>query len=86
MQHITLNELQANLPTLFEQVSQQHEIIEVSQNAEQAVILIASQEYRSLIETLYLLQSQTNADWLNQGIAQHRQGRVREIDVTAYSN
>lgn len=84
MQHITLNELQANLPNLFEQVSQQHEIIEVSQDTEPAVILIASQEYHSLIETLYLLQSPNNANWLNQSITQHRQGKVREIDVTAY--
>jgi antitoxin YefM len=36
------------------------------------------------METLYLLSNPANADRLREGMQQHQQGLVKEIDVTAY--
>jgi len=37
-----------------------------------------------MVETLYLLSNPANANRLREGIAQHRQGLIKEIDVKAY--
>ncbi len=84
MQYIQLNELRNNLDNILEHISQCHEPVEVEYAATKAVILIDSQDYHSLMETLYLSQSKANAEYLHQSIEQHRLGQVREIDVTAY--
>lgn len=84
MEYMTTEELSANLNPVLERITQNHEIISVTQNQGQSVIILNSQDYASLIETLYLLQNPANAERLRQGIEQHQQGRLKEIDVIAY--
>ena len=84
MKHITMNELQNNLSTIFDRVAHHHEVISVAQDSEHAVVLLDANEYESLLETLYLSQHPVNAERLRQGIEQHGQGEVKEINVTAY--
>ena len=84
MEHLNFNELQANLETVFNRITQTHQIVSVARDSGQTVILIDANEYNSLIETLFLSQPSINDQRLRQGIEQHRQGQVKEIDVTAY--
>lgn len=83
MQQLSFNELQKNLTAIFDTISREHTAIKVA-HGQQAVVLIDSHEYQSLIETLYLLQSKTNAERLQQSITQHQNGQVKQIDVNAY--
>ncbi len=84
MEHLNFNEFQANLETVFNRIIQTHQIVSVARDPDQTVILIDANEYNSLIETLFLSQPSINDQRLRQGIEQHRQGQVKEIDVTAY--
>ena len=83
MQQLSVDELQNNLAATLNAVSQEHAVIKV-EHGQQAVILMDSQEYDSLMETLYLLQNNANVERLQQGIAQHQNGQIRHIDVNAY--
>ena len=47
-------------------------------------MILDERECSSLMETLYLLSNPANRERLYQGISQHEQGQVREIDVKAY--
>jgi antitoxin YefM len=81
---VTFQECDARFSAIFERVAKNHEVISVRKESEQAVVIMDEQEYNSLVETLYLLSNPANAERLREGIAQHRQGKVREIDVEAY--
>jgi antitoxin YefM len=84
MEQITVNELQNNLHSIFDRITHQHEVISVVRSPNHSVVLLDADDYDSLLETLYLSQPPVNAERLRQGMEQHRQGQVREIDVTAY--
>ena len=84
IQQITLQECSSEFPKVFERVSKNHEVISVRNESEQEIVILDAKEYSGLIETLYLLSNPANADRLREGISQHQQGQVREIDVTTY--
>ena len=84
IQQVTFQECSTQFPEIFERVAKNHEIISVQKEPEQGIVILDAQEYNSLIETLYLLSDPANAHRLREGIEQHKQGLVREIDVTAY--
>lgn len=48
------------------------------------VVLLDGEDYRNIIETLYLIQNPANAERLTLGMRQHRDGQRRTIDVEAY--
>lgn len=85
-QHISFQECITHFPQIFERVLNNHQVIAVRNDAEQEIVLLDAEEYSSLIETLYLLSNATNANRLREGMQQHQQGQVKEIDVTAYSD
>lgn len=84
IQQISLQECSSEFPKVFDRVLKNHEIISVRNESEQEIVILDAKEYSGLIETLYLLSNPANADRLREGISQHQQGQVREIDVTAY--
>ena len=84
IQPISFQECSDQFPKVFERVLKNHEIISVRKDAEQALVILDANEYSSMLETLYLLSNPANANRLREGIAQHRQGLIWEIDVTAY--
>jgi antitoxin YefM len=83
-QHISFQECSTQFPQVFDRVLKNHEVISVCKDAEQEIVLLDAKEYNSLMETLYLLSNPANADRLREGMQQHQQGLVKEIDVTAY--
>jgi antitoxin YefM len=83
-QQITFQECNTQFAQVFERVLKNHEVISVYKEPEQGIVILDAKEYSSLVETLYLLSNSANRDRLYQGILQHQQGQVREIDVKAY--
>lgn len=81
---VTFQEFTTQSPAIFERVAKNHEVISVEKEPEQAIVILDAQEYNSLMETLYLLSNPANANRMREGIAQHKQGSAREIDVTTY--
>ena len=81
IQSVSFQECSNQFPNIFERVLKNHEVISVRKESEQEVVILDAKEYSSLIETLYLLSNPINANRLREGISQHQQGRIREIDV-----
>ena len=84
IKQVSFQECSTEFSKVFERVSKNHEIISVRKESEQEIVILDAKEYSSLIETLYLLSNPINANRLREGISQHQQGLVREIDVKAY--
>jgi antitoxin YefM len=84
IQSVSFQECSNQFSKIFERVLKNHEVISVRKESEQEVVILGAKEYSSLIETLYLLSNPVNANRLREGISQHQQGRVREIDVKTY--
>jgi antitoxin YefM len=84
IQQVSFQECSTQFPKVFERVLKNHEVISVHDDSEQGIVILDAKEYGSLMETLHLLSNSANAKRLREGIAQHRQGQAREIDVKAY--
>ena len=84
MQHITVNELIQDLKGAFTRVSDDREPLAISLDETRAVVVVDLDDYNNLMETFYLLSNPANAERLREGIIQHREGKTKEIDVTAY--
>ena len=84
MEHITIDEFERKLRNVFVRVAEDQEPISVVMDEGREVVLVDGDEYRSVMETFYLLRSPANAERLRQGIQQHREGKTKSIDVEAY--
>jgi len=84
MEHITIGEFERKLKNVIVRVADEQEPISVVMDEGREVILVDGDEYRSVMETFYLLRSPANAERLRQGINQHKEGKTKSIDVEAY--
>ncbi len=84
MEHLTLDEFEKKLRNVFVRVADDREPVSVVMDEDREVILVDGDEYRSVMETFYLLRSPANAERLRQGIQQHKEGKTKSIDVEAY--
>ena len=62
--HTTYSRARANLATLLEEVSTNHEIVIINRRGGEDVALVAASELSSLLETAHLLRSPKNAQRL----------------------
>jgi len=84
MEHITIGEFEKKVRNVFIRMADLHEPISVVMDEDREVILLNGAEYKSLIETSYLLSSPANAERLRKGIQQHKEGKLKSINVEAY--
>jgi antitoxin YefM len=84
MEHITIGEFEKKLRNVFVRVADDQEPISVVMDEGREVILVDGDEYRSVMETFYLLRSPANAERLRQGIQQHKEGKTKTVDVETY--
>lgn len=84
MQRISLNTFQDNPKGIFNTVLETSEPVSVAIEKGREIVVLAADEYSSLMETLHLLSSPANAERLRKGMEQHRKGERKAIDVTAY--
>ena len=84
MQQLTFDEFQPQIKTILLQVINDHEPVEVVLDDEHGVVVVDEDDFRSIMETVYLLRNPANAERLREGMRQHQSGQRRVIDVTAY--
>ena len=84
MENISIDEFEKKLRNVFTRVADNQEPVSVIMDEGREIILVDGAEYRSVMETFCLLRSPANAERLRTGIQQHKEGKKRTIDVTAY--
>lgn len=78
---VTASEARQRLFPLIEEVNDDQVAVEIVSKKGTAY-LVSADEYRSLKETVYLLQSPRNAERLHESIAQLRAGDVEPRELT----
>ena len=74
MKIMTYTESRARYAEVLDQVVNDREEIVITRQGHESVVMIALDEYESLMETVYLTQSPANARHLRESIARHRAG------------
>lgn len=73
--------LRANLASTMDRVCDDHEVLIITRNGDQAVVMLSLEDYKTLEETAYLLRTPTNAKRLLSAATQLNadQGTEREL-------
>jgi antitoxin YefM len=75
MQTISFSQMRQNLATAIDTVVNNHSPIIITRQNKEPVVMISLNDYKSIEETAYLMQSMTNATRLNSAIAQLEAGK-----------
>jgi antitoxin YefM len=83
MEAISYTAARENLAATMDKVCQDRSPIIITRKRDQAVVMLSLEDYESLQETAYLLQSPANARRLNEAIEalESGQGVVRSLDL-----
>jgi len=81
MEHIKIGEFEKKLRNVFVRVADEQEPISVVMDEDREVILVDGDEYRSVMETFYLLRSPANAERLREGMRQHKERKTKSINL-----
>ncbi|GAB1368392.1 YoeB-YefM toxin-antitoxin system antitoxin YefM [Azonexus hydrophilus] len=81
MDAMTYSTLRANLASTMDRVCDDHEVLIITRNGDQAVVMLSLEDYKTLEETAYLLRTPTNAKRLLSAATQLNadQGTEREL-------
>ncbi|MFA7324525.1 MAG: type II toxin-antitoxin system Phd/YefM family antitoxin [Candidatus Nanopelagicales bacterium] len=77
---ITATEARSRLFPLIEEINEDQEAVEIVSKKGTAY-LVPADEYRSLIETVYLLRSPRNAERLRESFAEFEAGEAKAHDL-----
>ena len=72
MKTMTYSESRARYAEVLDQVVNDREEIIITRQGHESAVIMALDEYESLMETVYLMQSPANARHLRESIARHR--------------
>ena len=78
---VTASEARQRLFPLIEEVNDDQVAVEIVSKKGTA-FLVSADEYRSLKETVYLLQSPKNAERLRESLAEVREGHLERHELT----
>ena len=81
MKTMTYTESRARYAEVLDQAVNDREEIVITRQGHESVVIIALDEYESLMETVYLMQSPANARHLRESIARHRAGEAVVHDL-----
>ena len=81
MQSISYTSARANLAKTMKKVCEDHNPIIITRKNNEAVVMLSLEDYESLDETAYLLQSPKNAKYLFESIKQLETGSGFERDL-----
>ena len=81
MDAMTYSTLRANLASAMDRVCDVHEVLIITRNGDQGVVMLSLEDYKTLEETAYLLRTPTNAKRLLSAATQLNadQGTEREL-------
>lgn len=78
MSHVSYTELRSNLASYMDEVCDSRAPLLVTRQNARSVVMIAEEEYESIMETLYLLQSPANAARLLRSVEEAEAGSLRQ--------
>jgi antitoxin YefM len=81
MAHISYSELRSNLATYMDTVCDDRSPLYVTRQNARSVVLMSADEYESLMETVHLLKSPTNAARLMRSIQEADHGKLAEHEL-----
>ena len=81
MDAMTYTTLRANLASTMDRVCDDHEVLIITRNGDQAVVMLSLEDYKALEEAAYLLRTPANAKRLLSAATQLNadQGTEREL-------
>lgn len=81
MDAMTYSTLRANLASTMDRVCNDHEVLIITRNGDQAVVMLSLEDYKALEEAAYLLRTPANAKRLLSAATQLNadQGTEREL-------
>jgi antitoxin YefM len=72
----TYTDFRAGLKKYLDDVEQNNETLIIHRGKDKSAVLLSLKEYNSIIETMHLLKSQKNAEWLYESIKQMKNGEI----------
>jgi len=81
MQTINFSHTRQNLASTFDKVVEDSQPIVVTRQNKEPVVIISMKDFKSLEETIYLMQSQKNASRLNRSIKELEDGQGKEKEL-----
>jgi antitoxin YefM len=80
---VSYSAFRENLADYMDQVTEDRTELHVTRRGSSSVVVLAEEEFASIMETLHLLRSPANAARLDTAIAEIESGQVTEFDPTA---
>ena len=75
-------EFRTDLKKFLDSVENDQETVVIKRKTGKGTVLISLDEYNSIMETVHLLSSKANADWLQESIQQMKTDRVvRDVQL-----
>ncbi|MCL6708416.1 type II toxin-antitoxin system prevent-host-death family antitoxin [Pseudomonas sp. R2.Fl] len=81
MTHVNVTEFRQNLASHLDQVSDSRAPLVVTRPKGRSVVVLAEDEYESMVETLHLVSNPANAAHLRASIAELDDGRSEEREL-----
>ena len=70
------SEFRTNLKTYLDDVENNNETLIVKRKTGKGTVMISLDEYNSIMETVHLLSSKSNSNWLYESISQMKNGQT----------
>jgi antitoxin YefM len=81
MKHVSYTDLRANLAKYMEEVGDSRAPLHITRQNARSVVMMSEDEYESVMETLHLLRSPTNAARLLRSVKAAEAGKLTERDI-----
>lgn len=75
------SEFRVQMKKFLDKVEDNNETLILKRRSGKGSVIISLDEYNSIMETLHLLSSKANADWLYESIKQMNEGKTIEKDL-----
>ncbi len=77
---ISYTALRQSLSSVLDKIEKNKEIYFIRRRQHADVVMIARDDYESLVETLHLLSNPANAYCLNESLQQNKEGKYKKIE------
>ena len=78
MKTVNYTEARNGLARLMKEADEDRDVIAITRNGQASAVLMAKEEYDSMMETLHLLSTPANARRIQQGLADFENGNIEE--------
>lgn len=86
MRTVKFSSFRANAKSFFDKVFNDHEPMQISRSGGKDMVVMSLEDYESIEETMYLMQSPKNAEHLKRSLTQLKEGLTTKIDLNELDN